>query len=679
MTASTGVVPGRIFMSYRREDTAYPAGWLFDRLARHFGRDQVFKDVDSIELGDDFVEVITTAVGSCEVLLALIGSRWLTVADRNGQRRLDDPHDFVRLEIEAAFTRNVRVIPVLVEGARMPRADELPASLTKLARRQAVELSPARFDFDTRQLFRVLDRIIAEPQEKARQEPEYVERNREKVEEPQEQIREQAAVQDWDGIRDIAVVVIDAFAAAGRPLHMTEQAGLLEPEPVWVCADVAPTAGELTRFAERLPFGRVGYFIHLGELRRDAEIALDQMRLGGKTIITLSLRALRAALADGRVGFFLTELERDYGTKDNLFDTKNALIDERFLFGRDMMLNTIGSAVKRDEHVLITGLRKAGKTSLLNVLRQHLVDQPVCMVDLQRFDRHGEEWPLPFFHLMLAAFDRWGAAERPEWPFRPESPTTTTELEQNFRRRLDHLGTAGAEMRMIVILDEIERVFPGPGEPEPSRRWIQAIGALRALSQGERRYVVVIGADLRPIANRENVLGRVGTNPFFNLFQEMPVALLDDKALTNMVESLARAMGVDTVTTSFTDRLFELTGGHPSLARSIAGEAYRQRQHPYSLTDADLSAGLDQLEDAGTIAFFLRNNLWQLMTSAEREVVVHLAQGRRPPRLGLRNRLGRRPMQEEAHATLRSQGIVNDNGVRIGLFEQWVRDHAEGG
>ena len=87
MTASTGVVPGRIFMSYRREDTAYAAGWLFDRLARHFGRDQVFKDVDSIELGDNFVEVITTAVGSCEVLLALIGSRWLTVADRNGQRR----------------------------------------------------------------------------------------------------------------------------------------------------------------------------------------------------------------------------------------------------------------------------------------------------------------------------------------------------------------------------------------------------------------------------------------------------------------------------------------------------------------------------------------------------------------------------------------------------------------
>ena len=152
MTVSTGDVPGRIFMSYRREETAYSAGWLFDRLVGHFGRDQVFKDVDSIDLGDDFAEVITTAVGACEVLLALIGDRWLTMTDQDGQRRLDDPHDFVRLEIEAALTRDVRVIPILVAGAQMPRAEELPASLAKLVRRQALELSPSRFDSDTQRL-----------------------------------------------------------------------------------------------------------------------------------------------------------------------------------------------------------------------------------------------------------------------------------------------------------------------------------------------------------------------------------------------------------------------------------------------------------------------------------------------------------------------------------------------
>jgi hypothetical protein len=153
---------GRIFISYRRQETAYPAGWLYDRLADRFGGGQVFKDVDSIQLGDDFVEVITRAVGSCDVLLALIGERWLTITDEHGRRRLDDPDDFVRLEIEAALTRKVRVIPILVDGARMPNADELPDSLLKLAHRQALELSPAHFEFDSSRLFAVLDSTLAE-------------------------------------------------------------------------------------------------------------------------------------------------------------------------------------------------------------------------------------------------------------------------------------------------------------------------------------------------------------------------------------------------------------------------------------------------------------------------------------------------------------------------------------
>jgi uncharacterized RDD family membrane protein YckC len=162
LTTSLPPAPGRIFISYRREETAFPAGWLYDRLAERFTDGQVFKDVDSIELGDDFVEVISSAVGSCDVLLALIGHQWLTITDEHGQRRLEDPNDFVRVEIEAALARNVRVIPILVEGARMPRATELPASLARLVRRQALDLHPSRFDFDTGRLLRVLERSLAE-------------------------------------------------------------------------------------------------------------------------------------------------------------------------------------------------------------------------------------------------------------------------------------------------------------------------------------------------------------------------------------------------------------------------------------------------------------------------------------------------------------------------------------
>jgi hypothetical protein len=164
MTASIPAAQGRIFISYRREDTAYAAGWLLDRLAGHFGEDQVFKDVDSIQLGDDFVEVITAAVGSCDVLLALIGDRWLTITDREGRRRLDNPGDFVRLEIETALARNIRVIPILVEGATMPSADLVPPGLAGLVRRNALELSPNRFSSDTGRLLKVLERTLAQMQ-----------------------------------------------------------------------------------------------------------------------------------------------------------------------------------------------------------------------------------------------------------------------------------------------------------------------------------------------------------------------------------------------------------------------------------------------------------------------------------------------------------------------------------
>jgi len=162
MAESAAEPTGRIFISYRRGETAYPAGWLYDRLAQHFGAGQIFKDVDSIELGDDFVQVITRAVGSCDVLLALIGHQWLSITDASGQRRLDDPDDFVRLEIEAALTRNVRIIPILVDGARMPNADELPEGLASLARRQALELSPSRFEYDTSRLLKILDMTLAD-------------------------------------------------------------------------------------------------------------------------------------------------------------------------------------------------------------------------------------------------------------------------------------------------------------------------------------------------------------------------------------------------------------------------------------------------------------------------------------------------------------------------------------
>jgi beta-lactam-binding protein with PASTA domain len=153
-------MPG-VFISYRREDSAGHAGRLFDRLSSHFGKDRVFMDVSDIEPGTDFVEAIDKAVGSCDVLVVVIGKEWLTCTDAAGRRRLENPSDFIRLETVTALRRNVRVIPVLVQGAAMPDADNLPEDLKNLARRQAVEISDTRWDSDVSRLVATLDRLPA--------------------------------------------------------------------------------------------------------------------------------------------------------------------------------------------------------------------------------------------------------------------------------------------------------------------------------------------------------------------------------------------------------------------------------------------------------------------------------------------------------------------------------------
>lgn len=151
---------GGIFISYRRGDSAGYAGRLSDHLRDHFGKDKVFIDVETIEFGTDFVEALHKAISSCSVLLVLIGPMWLTMTDAAGRRRLDDPDDFTMLEISAALERNIRVIPVLVQDAKMPVEEDIPDSLKALTRRQAIGISNERWDFDVNRLIGVLEKDL---------------------------------------------------------------------------------------------------------------------------------------------------------------------------------------------------------------------------------------------------------------------------------------------------------------------------------------------------------------------------------------------------------------------------------------------------------------------------------------------------------------------------------------
>lgn len=147
---------GPVFISYRREDTQGQARALFQDLVARLGRDAVFMDVDSIALGKDFREVLQERLASCGLMLALIGPDWLEGRDKSGRRRIDNPADFVRLEIVAALKRNIPITPVLLQGAQMPEAEQLPPELAPLAFRNGFELSHSRWDSDVKELIRRL-------------------------------------------------------------------------------------------------------------------------------------------------------------------------------------------------------------------------------------------------------------------------------------------------------------------------------------------------------------------------------------------------------------------------------------------------------------------------------------------------------------------------------------------
>ncbi len=151
---------GQIFISYRREDSSASAGRLSDRLSNHFPSNQIFMDVDSVDLGEDFVKTIEKTVESCDVLIAVIGKGWLTSCDQEGQRRLDNSEDFVRIEIATALKRDIRVIPVLVDGASMPGSRDLPDDLKALVRRNALQLSHDRFRSDSERLASAVERTL---------------------------------------------------------------------------------------------------------------------------------------------------------------------------------------------------------------------------------------------------------------------------------------------------------------------------------------------------------------------------------------------------------------------------------------------------------------------------------------------------------------------------------------
>ncbi len=147
---------GGIFISYRRDDAQYAAGRLADDLGEHFTPACIFRDIEGIAPGADYVDTLEQALESCVAMLVLIGHQWLGLQDGTGRRRLDRADDWIRLEIASALRRRIRVVPVLLDGASLPDEAELPDALRPLCRRQALELSDRRWPADLERLVKTL-------------------------------------------------------------------------------------------------------------------------------------------------------------------------------------------------------------------------------------------------------------------------------------------------------------------------------------------------------------------------------------------------------------------------------------------------------------------------------------------------------------------------------------------
>ena len=167
-------MPRDIFISYRRDDDPGMALALYGHLEKAFSEQLIFMDIeDGIPPGHDFVQVLEERVAQCHVMLALIGEHWIEARDRDGRQRLDNPNDFVCIEIESAMRLGKLIIPVLINKTEMPRADELPDSMKAFVRRQAIHITAQRLRADALGVVQKIERGLAEipRQDKARATP----------------------------------------------------------------------------------------------------------------------------------------------------------------------------------------------------------------------------------------------------------------------------------------------------------------------------------------------------------------------------------------------------------------------------------------------------------------------------------------------------------------------------
>lgn len=267
---------GGVFISYRRDDAAAYAGRLYDRLSDRFGERRVFMDVDSISPGTDFFAAITEAVRACKVLLVLIGNRWLVEEEEEDSSRLDDTRDFVRIEIESALKHGLRVIPILVDGAKMPSPQELPTTIRPLSNLQAMEITHTRFRIDSQWVIDVVGKTV---------EPIEVDIPREVVQPTEPIAQTPVRARNWR-----SEVVQKSLTSVTLQVHLSFDTHIINVH--WGMKDALKVDGNILASSAWNLNGTHRFLLSDGSRQLPAEIELKEGTFGGYSVKRLEINGI---------------------------------------------------------------------------------------------------------------------------------------------------------------------------------------------------------------------------------------------------------------------------------------------------------------------------------------------------------------------------------------------------
>ena len=431
--------------------------------------------------------------------------------------------------------------------------------------------------------------------------------------------------------------------------------------PIYFSAGT-PSEADISSLRDLLPRRHAVVWPHEQDLPEKIAEQVDLLRLQGYRIIPLSQAIMSSAIASGQQKQVWEELRQRYSFRSNLFFLSSSLFDQQMFFGRNDLVNSITDRIGRRDPIYITGLRKSGKSSFLNIVRYRHLEGPWVHLDMQAADAGSSQWPEELFAEILKKMDIWGQSVWPEWGVEVSEAVDVAAFRRGVLERLEQARQKGREVPLVVVLDEVERLLPR--RPEDCAAYLRFSGVLRALAQDEKRSLCLLVADLRPSLNRNNLLLDGQTNPFYLFFQEQPMPPLAPDEVAQMVRRLSFGMGVKEVSAEFLDQLYAQSGGHAFLSRHMAGYACEARAETDKLQPGDLARGHELMDKKDFIGNFCEQNVWPMLEPEEQQamlsVITHKGTG-----------------TKKGLAGLRAMGILSDSGIQMQVVVEWVQEREQ--